>query len=604
MKAKSTILNNLARAAMTLLVMTMTTAARAQTPYAIYCEGNNTFYFTNRTEALSVGDTFTPEAAGATAQTITAIWSGTDVTNADSPGWFYFGDNGAFVTSVETVVFEPSFANVTPTKTADWFYMFESLTDIQGIRNLDTSQVTDMKDMFFGCGRLTTLDISSFDTSKVTNMYSMFDGCGSLTTLDLSSFDTSQVTDMTFMFKACVSLTTLDLSSFNTSQVTDMCEMFYVCGSLTTLDISSFDTSQVTNMSEMFRECGSLTALDLSSFNTSQVTDMSNMFDDCGSLRYIYIGSGWNTENVEDSGGMFDNCSLLPNWNDGDTDKEHAHTEQDGYMLMHPMLTIVDDAEDNKQNIDDAITEADGRYEEICGNLSEEGEEGEEAAAYAKRNNVTLSGRTLYKDGEWNTLCLPFGMTAGQISVSPLAGADIRTLTSASVTGYVVKLTFGKVSSLTPGTPYIVRWDADTENPTINDPIFYSVTLSDETKNFTSEDSHVNFIGYYDAFTVKPDLNPAIYYLTAGNMLKHTATERKLKACRAYFIFTTDAGAGTNDFTFDIDFGDGTTGIGEPPALKSQTSTPFWYTLDGRRLSGEPTRKVIYLNNGRKVVIK
>ncbi len=167
-----------------------------------------------------------------------------------------------------------------------------------------------------------------------------------------------------------------------------------------------------------------------------------------------------------------------------------------------------------------------------------------------------------------------------------------------------MKLTFSKVSSLTAGMPYIVRWDADTENPTINDPIFYSVTLSDETKNFTSEDSHVKFNGYYDAFVVKPDANPAIYYLTAGNMLKHTATERKLKACRAYFIFTTDAGAGTNDFTFDIDFGDGITGIGEPPALKSQTSTPFWYTLDGRRLSGEPTRKGIYLNNGRKVVIK
>lgn len=143
-----------------------------------------------------------------------------------------------------------------------------------------------------------------------------------------------------------------------------------------------------------------------------------------------------------------------------------------------------------------------------------------------------------------------------------------------------------------------------TVSPYELEKIQHSVTLSDETNDFTSEDSHVKFNGYYNAFVVKPDDNPAIYYLTAGNMLKHTATERTLKACRAYFIFTTDAGAGTNDFTFDIDFGDSITGIGEPPALKSQTSTPFWYTLDGRRLSGEPTRKGIYLNNGRKVVIK
>ena len=62
--------------------------------------------------------------------------------------------------------------------------------------------------------------------------------------------------------------------------------------------------------------------------------------------------------------------------------------------------------------------------------------------------------------------------------------------------------------------------------------------------------------------------------------------------------------AGTNELAFDIDFGDGTTGIAETSTLNSQPSTPFWYTLDGRRLSGEPKRKGIYLNNGRKVVIK
>ena len=30
--------------------------------------------------------------------------------------------------------------------------------------------------------------------------------------------------------------------------------------------------------------------------------------------------------------------------------------------------------------------------------------------------NVTLDGRTLYRDGDWNTLCLPFGMTSDQIA--------------------------------------------------------------------------------------------------------------------------------------------------------------------------------------------
>ena len=29
-----------------------------------------------------------------------------------------------------------------------------------------------------------------------------------------------------------------------------------------------------------------------------------------------------------------------------------------------------------------------------------------------------------------------------------------------------------------------------------------------------------------------------------------------------------------------------------------------WYTLDGRKLDGKPTQKGLYINNGRKTVIK
>ena len=29
-----------------------------------------------------------------------------------------------------------------------------------------------------------------------------------------------------------------------------------------------------------------------------------------------------------------------------------------------------------------------------------------------------------------------------------------------------------------------------------------------------------------------------------------------------------------------------------------------WYSLDGRKLDGQPTKKGVYVNNGRKVVMK
>ena len=155
------------------------------------------------------------------------------------------------------------------------------------LSGFDTSNVTDMSDMFYNCSGLTSLDLSPLDTSNVTSMGSMFEGCSGLTSLDLSPLDTSNVTDMWSMFDGCSGLTSLDLSPLDTSNVTDMRFMFGGCSGLTSLDLSSLDTSNVTDMSDMFHACSSLTSLDLSSFDTSNVTSMWYMFRGCSSLATI-----------------------------------------------------------------------------------------------------------------------------------------------------------------------------------------------------------------------------------------------------------------------------------------------------------------------------
>ena len=175
-------------------------------------------------------------------------------------------------------------------------------------KDFDTSSVTDMSSMFYGCN-LSTLDLSSFDTSAATNMSRMFGQCDKLTTLDLSNFNTSLVTDMSGMFANCRNLTMLDLSSFDTSAVTNMRAMFFYCSNLTTLDLSSFDTSAVTDMCNMFYNCV-LTTLDLSSFDTSAVTDMSYMFQSCYRLTMLDLSS-FDTSAVTDMTGMFQNCNSL-----------------------------------------------------------------------------------------------------------------------------------------------------------------------------------------------------------------------------------------------------------------------------------------------------
>ena len=196
-------------------------------------------------------------------------------------------------------------------------YMFEDMTTITEIDlgdNFNTSETTEMVDMFRNCPNLVSVNLSSINTSKVTNMNSMFMGCKNLQSLELSNFDTSNVINMDGMFYECEKLKDLDLSHFNTGNVVYMSNMFANCKSLTSLDLSCFDTSKVKEMIYLFAGCESLEKLDISNFNTENVTDMSSMFNGCQSLTNLDI-SNFYTSNVTDMNGMFLGCQSLTSLN-------------------------------------------------------------------------------------------------------------------------------------------------------------------------------------------------------------------------------------------------------------------------------------------------
>ena len=174
----------------------------------------------------------------------------------------------------------------------------------------DTSNVTEMDSMFYGCLNLKELDLSGFDTSAVTRMDYMFNHCEQLEQVDLSGFDTANVTTMEGMFYRCLKLKELDCSEWDTSNVTTMLSMFVSCNSLEKLDLSGFDTSKVTNMSGMFSECFQLSELNLSGFDTSNVELMSVMFASCLSLRELDL-SGFDTSSVKAANNIFFNCTNL-----------------------------------------------------------------------------------------------------------------------------------------------------------------------------------------------------------------------------------------------------------------------------------------------------
>ena len=222
---------------------------------------------------------------------------------------------------------------------------------------------------------------------------------------------------------------------------------------------------------------------------------------------------------------------------------------------------------------------------------------------------VTLHGRTLYRDGDWNTLCLPFNVD--DFSGTPLAGATVMTLDNSAgcSTGYdaatkTLTLDFVGANTIEAGKPYIVKWPSGDD---IVNPVFNGVTVVDEDpagQSVTSNDGSVTFVGSYSRYKTGGE-DKSLLYLGAENTIYYPSTAMTIGAFRAWFrlsIDDLDSANGINAFVlnFDNDEASGIMDIDHSP-LTIDHSDDGWYTLDGRKLNGKPSAKGIYIHNGRKV---
>ena len=207
---------------------------------------------------------------------------------------------------IKNIVFDESFKTYAPTSLFSFFKDLTELETIKDLKYLNTANVKYMSDMFWGCQKLSSLDLSKFNTEKVEGM--------------------------TSMFEECKNLSSLDLSKFNTEKVTDMRGMFYNCSTLTSLDLSNFNTEKVKSMMGMFFSCSALTSLDLSNFNTANVMEMGNMFNACSALTTIYASDEFVTTKVEIGSDMFSGCTKLKGYSDSKTDHKYANCGTDGYF--------------------------------------------------------------------------------------------------------------------------------------------------------------------------------------------------------------------------------------------------------------------------------
>lgn len=561
-----------------------------------------------------------------------------------------------------TVTFDASFAAYKLSSTAGMFSGLTELTTINDLDNLNTSSITDMRNMFNGCTNLKTIYCGKDWSRLKVPSTGMFAGCE-----NLPNFDPSQVTVakahpydygyftklpqayavqegsvLTFYYdngidthsdaityeipwfdyypewtgmggdgyaparrsaKAKTAYGPITRVVFNPSfagyeELYYTTGMFYWMESLTSIEgLEYLNTENVIYMQDMFAGCSSLTSLNLTNFDVSSVESMYNMFYGCRNLGTIFCNEDWSETAVSldeenGDGGMFDDCYSLKgrygaNYEDFMNDDEASsyisyarpdEADNSGFFTaLLPDDILLYDSRSNTETINNSNGSV----------------------------KVFLVDRTLYKTGDWNTLCLPFSLSAEQLAESPLAGyTELRTLSDAQYNAGTLTLNFtpatgeGAVTSIEAGKPYIIKWNSG-EN--IVNPIFTNVSLANNSLKPVETDV-VSFMGTYDP---KPltSANSNILYLGAGNTLYYPSANMTINSFRAYFEL--DLTSAQQVKAINLNFGDEENGIQEITTDSNlSNSSNTYFSLDGRRLLDKPTQKGMYINNGRKVLIK
>ena len=234
-----------------------------------------------------------------------------------------------------------------------------------------------------------------------------------------------------------------------------------------------------------------------------------------------------------------------------------------------------------------------------------------EEFAGRKAATVWLKNRTFYTDGYWNTLCLPFDIL--DFTGTPLEGATVKTLVSSSFDSSkgTLTLNFGDdLKSIEAGKPYLVKW-TNSSYSSINYPAFDFGNITIRADLTAIPTDEVVFRGHFNKIGLTKG-DTSVLFMGAENTLYYPNDDMSVKGFSCVFELREGLVAGdlatgqTNVSNFKLNFGDGSdvTGVTLPLINQSGAGDEMWYDLQGRRLSGKPTAKGMYITNGKKVVIQ
>ena len=210
--------------------------------------------------------------------------------------------------------------------------------------------------------------------------------------------------------------------------------------------------------------------------------------------------------------------------------------------------------------------------------------------------NVTFDDRAL-TGKTWNSFILPFDIEVADLSKA-FGYAIVNVLNTTTSTGSEVHFSL-YMDKIEANTPFLMKTAKDLNMNTvqingveIEKPASWTCTVGNE--------GNPQFVGVYE----KTAINNALWSFpnnsADGANWVGGAAGVNLKPLAAYLVKVTPSAR-----IFVEDFENGTTVIKE---LNAETGKDYdvngWYTLNGVKLQGVPTEKGIYINNGKKVVVK
>ena len=487
--------------------------------------------------------------------------------------------------SIRSVVFNESFANCT--------------------------SITSTELWFFGCSNLETfIGLEYLNTSNVTNMASMFDGCYSLTSLDLSSFNTTSVTDMKMMFYGCTNLTTIYVrSGWSTANVRSSDYMFEGCDRIVGGRGTQWDPDHVD---------AAYAHVDGGANNPGYLTDPYAEPSGEGEARFDGL-TAWvsGDKTLDDAFAEVGRDAAVQTiaaivWN-GDG----ALTADQMQGITNPnLLVYVNEASKAPAGVQNIIvngsaaqivlTDASGNNNFHCPQSFTA-----QSISYTRYFSQTTE---IGVSRGWETIALPFNVQ----SISHSHGALVPF--GGGNGGYPFWLhqlqdnSLSAVTVMEANTPYLICMPNNKVYPSAYNQAG-SVTFASSNVTVPETHPHEGFAGnvmLIPAFQ-SVEASPDIYTLNVGEASGSYAegsvfisNYRSVRPFQAYTVHTN--GARGEDIRYipltTLGGGtDGTTGIME--ILQPVGSDAgAWYSLDGRKLDAKPTKKGVYIQNGKKIVIK